>query len=115
MGSHSDVFSARAPLLAGSAFLPRVTGRRCTLAWGKPRSARAPPWGVSEGLDPSQPHPVDPSPLLSWPGLGPGGENIIDHLILPGSELRYGRKNVFFLTTFSHVRFHLPWLGLPGI
>ena len=70
---------------------------------------------MSEGLDPSQPHPVDPSSLLSWPGLGPGGGSVIDHLILPGSELWYRRKNVFFLTTFSHVRFHLPRLGSPGI
>lgn len=116
MGSHRDVFSClgsppcwERPPTEGD----RTT--RCTLAWGRQSSARAPPWGVSEGLHPSQPHPVDPSSLLAWLGLGPGGGSVIDHLILPGSELQYRRKNVFFLTTFSHVRFHLPRLSSPGI
>lgn len=47
-------------------------------------------WDLSEGLDPSQPHHLAPTPLsspfLSWP-WPPGSGSVFCHLILPGSEL----------------------------
>lgn len=90
MGSHSNVFCLGSPRW----------GCQWRAHWlaGRQSSARAPPWGPSGTRTPLSPtlQPLR-SRLPSFPGLAlaPGGGSVFCHLILPGSELWYRRKNVF--------------------